>query len=153
MLAASLRTIMTALSFALMREPIFTVGVLAFALLACGRPGGQFRAKSVHAPDYTQIAKEAVELDHDDVEAVSVAGGERIGQYLADPERTSVTHDVAAYGGTHFLARAERTRETGGRFVPGGWVTTSRTTVLFDVFRVPANSWESLPRELRPVKP
>lgn len=125
-------------------------GVLFAALLACGyTPAGSFRAKSVHAPDYTQIAKEAVELDADDVEAVSVAGGQRIGQYVG-PEGAFVSFEVAYFGGTHFLARGSRTRETGGRFVPGGWEKTSRTTTLYDVFRVPQTMWYSLPAALKP---
>lgn len=133
---------------------MFAASVLGLALLACGySPTGSFRAKSVHAPDYTQIAKDAVELDADDVEAVSVAGGERIGQYAVNPDGVNVSKDIAYYGGTHFLARASRTSEAGGTFVPGGWVKNYRTSVLFDVFRVPAAQWESLPRTLRPEKP
>lgn len=125
-------------------------GVLFAVLLACGyTPAGSFRAKSVHAPDYPQIAKEAVELDAADVEVVSVAGGQRIGQYFG-PEGAYVSFEVAHFGGTHFLARGSRTKETGGQFVPGGWVKTSRTTTLYDVFRVPVGAWESLPAALKP---
>lgn len=127
------------------------MGLLAAVLLACGGSNtGSFRAKSVHAPDYPAIATEAVELDPEDVEAVSNAGGQMIGQYAVSPNGVNVSREIADYGGTHFLARSAHTRESGGTFVPGGWVTHSRTVVTFDVFRVPVRAWELLPRQLKP---
>lgn len=128
------------------------VSLLSVALLACGGRSGSFRAKSVHAPDYEQIAAEAVELDPDDVEAVGLAGGERIGQYAVDPDGVNVAREIAEVGGTHFLARGSRTSELGGIVAPGGgaWRKTYRTVVTFDVFRVRVRAWDEMPVTLRP---
>lgn len=136
-----------------MRESILAVGVLSAALLACGySPAGSFRARSVSTPT-DQICYEAIELGEDDSSPVGEAGGVKIGVYSGDPDGVPLGRDVAYYGGTHFMIRGARSSESGGRFVPGGWVKTHRTVITADVYRVPVRAWDLLPAALRPVKP
>ena len=81
------------------------------------------------------------------------AGGVKIGEYRVNPDGVPVGHDVAYYGGTHYFVTGARSRDTGGRFVPGGWVNTRGTVITADVYRVPVKAWHLLPKGLRPEKP
>ena len=131
-----------------MRESVLAVGVLAFALLACGyRPTGAFSPRSVSTPT-DQICKIAIEMGPDDVEQVGEAGGVKTGVLTVDADSNPLDYEVAAVGGTHYIGR----RST-NQYTSHGMLSRRHNESTIDVYRVPVRAWDLLPKALRPEKP
>lgn len=126
-------------------EAKIAAGVLFAALLACGyQPSGTFHAKSARV-EYAQVCEQAIELGEDDTGIIGEAGGVKIGVYEGDAAGY-VSHEIAYFGGTHYLARSSSTAYTSH-----GWHARKHQDARFDVFRVPVKMWYSLPPALKPA--